>query len=327
MMKSIFKILWIVWTLFGALLIYIVTASDASKSTSSVVSMIISYSPLLGLMLALSSPKAALQFNNWLHKNYRSKSYLVGLFTILFAIPGLFSNNFDPYHTIIFAVIVFAMFGVMQQNKAEVFKLNWSDVALWILLWIPFDLRWYDAMQPNLDYSWWSTAISVIAIIGWVAYRGADIGYNLVPKIKDFGIAIFAMLMIFVAVIVPGIATGFLSFGLPESYDIPKLTAHFIGLFLTVALPEELFFRGILLRGLEKVSSKRWVPMVVSSLAFGLMHWNNLNDLPMQLTYISLATIAGLGYGWAYKKSGNNLLAAILAHTLVDWIWKLFLSA
>ena len=65
--------------------------------------------------------------------------------------------------------------------------------------------------------------------------------------------------------------------------------------------------------------------MAVSSLAFGLMHWNNISGLDMQITYVFLATLAGLGYGWAYKKSGNNLLAAILTHTLVDWIWKLFL--
>jgi membrane protease YdiL (CAAX protease family) len=127
-------------------------------------------------------------------------------------------------------------------------------------------------------------------------------------------------------VIPPGLLTGFLSFSIPESFDIPMLSVHFIGLFLTVALPEELFFRGILLRGLEKVTSKSWVPMVVSSLAFGLMHWNNIDGLAMQITYISLASIAGLGYAWAYKKSGNNLLAAILTHTLVDWIWKLFLA-
>lgn len=72
---------------------------------------------------------------------------------------------------------------------------------------------------------------------------------------------------------------------------------------------------------------KKWIPLVISSLAFGLMHWNNVSTLSTQITYVCLATIAGLGFGWAYRKSGNNLLAAILVHTLVDWIWKLFLAA
>ncbi len=289
--------------------------------------MVLSFSPILGLMLALGSPKALGEFNDWLKEDQKALYYLAGGLSMLFAIPGFLTGNFDPYHTTIFALIVFAVFVVLKQNNAKEFKLNSSDVALWLLLWIPFDLRWYDGMQPNLDYTWWSIAISVIAVIGWVGYRGANIGYNLIPKFKDLIIAILALLMIMALVIPPGLLTGFLSFGMPETYDIPKLTIHFIGLFLTVALPEELFFRGILLRGLEKVSTKKWVPMVVSSLAFGLMHWNNLNDLSMQITYVSLATIAGLGYAWAYKKSGNNLFAAILAHTLVDWVWKLFLAA
>jgi membrane protease YdiL (CAAX protease family) len=326
-MKTKFISLWILWTLLGALLMYGVSPSDSKNSILTIVARVLSFSPLLGLMLALGSPKASGEFYDWLKEDQKALYYLVSGLSILFAIPGLLTGNFDPYHTTIFAFIVFAVFGVLKKNSDKEFKLNWSDMALWLLLWIPFDLRWYDGMQPNLDYTWWSITISVIAVIGWVGYRGADIGYNLIPKFKDIIIAILALLLIMALVIPPGLLTGFLSFGMPETYDIPKLAIHFIGLFLTVALPEELFFRGILLRGLEKVSSKKWVPMVVSSLAFGLMHWNNLNDLSMQITYVSLATIAGLGYGWAYKRSGNNLFAAILAHTLVDWVWKLFLAS
>jgi membrane protease YdiL (CAAX protease family) len=326
-MKTKLITLWTIWSLLGAMLIYAVVSSDSKNEPLTMIAMILSFSPLMGLMLALGSIKASDQFRYWLRKDENSIYYLVSGLSLLFAIPGLLTGNFDPYHTTIFAFIVFAVFGLLKKAKEEEFKLNWSDLAIWIILWIPFDLRWYNGMQPNLDYTWWSIAISLIAIIGWYGYRGADIGFNLVPKFKDLIIALIALFMIMAIVIPPGVVTGFLTFGIPETYDIPKLTVHFIGLFLTVALPEELFFRGILLRGLEKVSSKKWIPMVVSSLAFGLMHWNNLNDLPMQITYVSLATIAGLGYAWAYKKSGNNLFAAILAHTLVDWVWKLFLSA
>ncbi len=326
-MKTKFITLWILWSLLGALLIYGVSSSDSDKNMLTLVALVLSFSPLLGLMLALGSPKAAEQFNNWIKENQNALYYIAGGLTILFAIPGLLTGNFDPYHTIIFGFITLAVFGVMKQNRAEEFKFNWSDVAIWLLLWIPFDLRWYDGMQENLDYTWWSMAISVTAVIGWYGYRNANIGYNLVPKFKDLTIAVLSLIMIMAVVIPPGLATGFLTFSIPESYDIPKLSAHFIGLFLTVALPEELFFRGLLLRGLEKVSSKKWIPMAVSSLAFGLMHWNNVNDLSMQITYVSLATIAGLGYGWAYRKSGNNLFAAILTHTLVDWVWKLFLAS
>ena len=326
-MKKKLFLLWTIWSALGALLLYVAASSVSKNGVIATITMVISLAPLLGLLLALGSVKAAGQFNNWLRKNKNSHYILGGGITFLFALQGLFSGNFDPYNTVIFASIVIVVFGLLRQNNEKEFRLNWSDLAIWLILWIPFDLRWYMGMQPNLDYSWWSVAISVIAIIGWYGYRGANIGFNLVPTFKDLHVALSALIMIMIVVVPLGIATNFLSFSIPESFDIPKLLAHFIGLFLTVALPEELFFRGILLRGLDKVFSKKWVPMIISSLAFGLMHWNNVDTLSMQITYISLATIAGLGYGWAYQKSGNNLFAAILAHTLVDWAWKLLLAA
>jgi len=326
-MKTKFAPLWLIWTILGALFVYVAVGSDSKNDIFTTIAMIVSLAPLMGIMLTMGSVKAFDQFKNWIDYDQNSQYYIAGVLSILFSIPGLLTGNFDPYHTIIFGFITLAVFGVMKQNRAEEFKFNWSDLAIWLLLWIPFDLRWYDGMQANLDYTWWSQAISVVAIIGWYAYRGANIGFNLAPKFKDIIIAVSALFLILAAVIVPGIATDFLIFSIPETYDIPKLAVYFIGLFLTVALPEELFFRGILLRGLDRVFSKKWIPMVISSLAFGLMHWNNINDLSMQITYISLATIAGLGYGWAFRKSGNNLFAAILAHTLVDWVWKLFLHS
>jgi len=324
-MKNRFFILFTIWTLLGAALIYAVAGADSNSSITSIVAMVVSVAPLFGLMFSLGSLKASQQFNAWLQKDKNSTFYIAGGIALLYALPGLILGTFNPYYTIIFTVILFAVFGTLKQLKNKIFVLSWTDIALWIVLWIPFDLRWYNEMQPNLDYTWWSIAISVIAIIGWYGYRTADIGFNLVPKLKDLYIAVLALLLIMLVVVPPGLLSGFLTFAIPETYDIPKLAAHFVGLFLTVALPEELFFRGILMRGLEKVSSKKWIPMVVSSLAFGLMHWNNVSGLSMQITYISLAAVAGFGYAWAYKKSGNNLLAAILVHTLVDWIWKLFL--
>lgn len=326
MQKRIF-ILWLIWTLLGAGLIYGIAASDSKNTMISIAAMVLSVSPLLGMMLALGSPKASAQFNNWLRADKNSIFYVSGGITFLFALPGLLTIRFNPYTTAIFAFLVLGILNSLKKLESDSFALTWTDVVLWILLWIPFDLRWSMELHPMLDYTWWSIVISVIAVIGWRGYRKAEIGINLVPRFKDLYIALLALLMIMAVVVPPGILTGFLKFKIPETFPVAKLAAHFIGLFLTVALPEELFFRGLLLRGLEKVSQKKLVPMVVSSLAFGLMHWNNISGLTMQITYVSLASIAGFGYAWAYKKSGNNLLAAVLTHTLVDWVWKLILAA
>jgi len=72
------------------------------------------------------------------------------------------------------------------------------------------------------------------------------------------------------------------------------------------------------------VTQKLWLSVLLSSLFFGVFHWNNVDTL-QQLAYCSLATIAGFFYARAYLRSGNNLLAAALTHSAVDWIWQLFL--
>jgi len=327
-MKKRFLILWTIWTLVGVALIYGISISDSRNSLATVIANVLSLSPLFGILFALSSFKASQQFNDWLQKEKKSQIYVAGGISFLFILPGLVTYKFDPYYSAIFAAVVFTVFGTLKQISNQEYSLTWTDFALWILLWIPFDLRWYMGILPatNDTYTWWSIAISVVGIIGWAGYRRADIGFNFVPRLKDLRTALLSFGLIMVFVVPPGLLTGFLTFHIPSSYNIPKLIIHFVGLFLTVALPEELFFRGILLRGLDKIYSKRWIPLVVSSLAFGLMHWNNVSTLSTQITYVCLAAVAGLGYGWAYRKSGNNLLAAILVHTLVDWTWKLFLA-
>ena len=325
-MKTKFFTLWLIWSLLGAALIYGVYASDPKNTVIMIIAMIVGVAPLLGILLTLGSPKAFEFFKGWLQKDKNSIYYTAGGITLLFVFPGILTNSFNPYYATIVAFVVFAVFGSLKQIKSETHLFGWIDIALWILLWIPFDLRWYTDMDSLLGYTWWSVAVSVIAVVGWHGYRNAEIGYRLVPRFKDLYVVLIALAGIMVLVVPLGLITEFLKFTIPTKFDVPKLVAHFIGLFLTVALPEELFFRGLLLRGLEKVISNKWVPMLVSSLAFGLMHWNNVNTLSTQIIYVILASIAGLGYAWAYKKSGNNLLAAILTHTLVDWIWKLLLD-
>mgnify|MGYP005625754989 FL=1 len=166
-MKNIFFILFVVWTLLGAALIYGVSVSESNDSILSLAANVISISPLFGLMLALGSLKASNQFNNWLNEDKNSLYYLAGGITFLFALPGLITGTFNPYYTVIFSLIVFMVFGVLKQAKDESFRLNWSDIAVWIVLWILFDLRWYMEILPAVDsisYTWWSIAVSVIAI-------------------------------------------------------------------------------------------------------------------------------------------------------------------
>ncbi len=329
-MRSKFYRLFALWTSLAAILMYFAIKNLTAVNLLAALAVVIGLSPAIGLLLTLSSDGAMNYFKSLLKNKKNALYHTAGALSILFVLPALLTKSFNPYFAAIFFITTLGIFGSLKQLKSVKYRLSWMDLIIWLLLWIPFDLRWTMELLPAVDtvsYTWWSIVISLLAVIAWVGFREADIGYRLAPDGKDVLVALTALALIMVLVIPPGLLSGFLTFAIPDSFKITKHTAHFIGLFLTVALPEELFFRGILLKGLYELFTTKWIALLISSLAFGLMHWNNVDSLSLKIIYVSLASVAGVGYGWAFQKSGNKLFAPILTHTLVDWIWKLLLSA
>lgn len=92
--------------------------------------------------------------------------------------------------------------------------------------------------------------------------------------------------------------------------------------FLT-ALPEEAVFRHVVQGGLEawlgRTEQARWTAMVAAGALFGVSH------LAGGWTYVALATLAGIGYGWIYAVSGS-FWAAVLAHTGLNLLHLLLFS-
>ncbi|MBU9320240.1 CPBP family intramembrane glutamic endopeptidase [Burkholderia gladioli] len=85
---------------------------------------------------------------------------------------------------------------------------------------------------------------------------------------------------------------------------------------LIVALAEEAFYRGWVQRGLEialaRVGGGQWLAVLVASLLFAATHASG------GIALIGFATLAGIGYGLAYRFGG--LRAAWLAHAGFDLI-------
>lgn len=92
----------------------------------------------------------------------------------------------------------------------------------------------------------------------------------------------------------------------------------FCNLLLT-CVAEEGFFRGLLQRPLYQWLSQRgfsdnqaaWCAIVVVSILFGLAH------LAGGFAYALVATVASVGYGWAYQRSGR-IEVAIVAHAALN---------
>ena len=321
-------LLWLALTVVGAGLTVVLMMSEGDASALTPVgwaAVIIGFAPLIGAQLALGVPSAARKVQAWLQATRWPLLHTAGGVTVLWLMVRVLSGEFDPYATVIVAFGLAAALGALRQIQRGRRGLTWVDAAVWMLLWIPFDLRWiYDL---GGDYNWWAIAISVLGVIGWYGMRDLpEFGYRLVPNLRDIVVAVVAT-AVFAAIIIPiGLAIDFLSWPPSQPPQLIPALLMAAGIFLTVAIPEELFFRGILQHGLDQMYQRRWLTLLAASFLFGLMHWNNAGELTEKVAYVALATVAGVFYGLAYRRSGNNILAAALAHTLVDVIWATFLQ-
>lgn len=323
--------IWLLWLPFAVLAVIAFVILDSSSKIPAPtfwIAVLLGLSPLITTQIALGSPKAMEQLHLWtIHSGKPVPIFAIGI-SLVFLLSGLAIGQFEPYAAVIFICGTFTVFGTLSQIKQP--GLTWADGAIWLLIWIPFDLRWSNQLwfgPDGFSYTWWAFAVSVIAILSWGTLRQLPgFGYRLTPRWKDITIALAGLIPIFVIAVPIGVATGFLQYSPPVAIKPLETLAYFIGIFLTIAIPEELFFRAILQTGLESRFKKEWLGWMLASIAFGLMHWNNASTLSEKLIYCSLASVAGFFYGWTYKKSGNNILAPVLTHTLVDLIWKIFLQ-
>ena len=96
----------------------------------------------------------------------------------------------------------------------------------------------------------------------------------------------------------------------------------FVGLSLAIlmftAWPEELLFRGLLQNLLARASKSEMAGWWTASMLFGFSHITNLGFPNWR--YVILASIAGLFYGWTWRKTGS-IFASALVHAGVDATW------
>lgn len=135
------------------------------------------------------------------------------------------------------------------------------------------------------------------------------------------GTAIAIALGTSLVVLASGFAIGYVGWD-PK---FPWFTGiHLIRNFLWTCVLEEAFFRGVVQDGLAscwmfKVGFWSYLPLVLASLLFGITH------MAGGFTIVILASLAGLGYGYAYKKTGR-IEIAILSHFSVNALHFLLLT-
>lgn len=128
------------------------------------------------------------------------------------------------------------------------------------------------------------------------------------------------------AMVVAGVVLA-LAFAMDYVRFDPKWTSLFYpwawsNLFFT-CLPEEALFRGFIQNQLERLFAGLQyggvLAIAIASLVFGLEHYAG------GLTYVLLATVAGMGYGWVYQKTGR-IESSILVHFSVNALHFVFFT-
>jgi uncharacterized protein len=172
-------------------------------------------------------------------------------------------------------------------------RTSWQyDAAILAILTLPFLLNDF-ANIFVLDYRIWLgidyvfvKALPLFLIFRWVR-RGhisyADLGVRSLP----FGrLVIWTIAMTVLGVVLDQVGSRFFTALLPDTRLgwMPTITNPLLdrldlsfGLLL-VGIVEELIFRGLWVSILKRYVSSRIVPVVLSSLIFGLIHWRGVGE-------------------------------------------------
>lgn len=238
----------------------------------------------------------------------------------LFAVPLAFEEI--VLRAGAFALPVALLLLTTSQQKQ---RLNFLLICAVLSTWYSVEFSAFPAMPidpaVNLDCFYVAAILALLyalAASGWLP----QVGFRFNLSLRELGVAVLSLALFAVPAIGIGLFSGFLKLELRPTTLLEALTQAG-GIYLFVALPEEILFRGILLKYLRSTLAISTLPAVLlSAVIFGAAHLNNPPDVGW---YFVLATLAGVAYGWAFLRTGKATLSA-LVHTGVNWIWWMVFS-
>jgi len=195
---------------------------------------------------------------------------------------------------------------------------NWRDALILLTLGLAVDLRWFDVAWPSGLRGLGNLLLvdaGLYAFLGIRRLNGA--GFNFHLRWSDWKTGLRELLFFAPAVLILGIWLGFIH---PHA-NVPgflKAVLTWLGIFVFVAVPEELFFRAWVQNFLERRIGRRGA-LLVASILFGLSHFNK-RSAHFNWRYVMLATIAGIFYGRAWRRD-RRVPASTITHATVDWLW------
>jgi hypothetical protein len=248
--------------------------------------------------------------------------YLVGAVVFLgYLIYGIGTNNFSIGRVAAITALIFVSLALAASAERKA-PGAWQDYVTIAAVWTAVKFspsHWFWPYPGNrLAYVFTVLLCVNVALATFVLVRRfSGVGYNIGwgPR---WTVYIAGSFLAFAAIAIPlGTAMHFVQFAprWSEWKTLPFLT---LAILCFTAWPEEFLFRGLLQNILARSSRNENVGWVVASILFGFSHITNMGFPNWR--YVILASIAGLFYGWTWRKTGS-IFASAIVHALVDAIW------
>jgi uncharacterized protein len=210
--------------------------------------------------------------------------------------------------------------GVPESSPLEQ-KFAWQDGVVLLTIAVVLEVRVFAGAWPyNGLGSMPKLYLADVALYLFLVVRRLEgVGFSFVPQLNDLAVGVREWLLFLPFALGLGFATHFIHF-VPRHPAVGHVLGALLVTFLLTAIPEELFFRGILQNLLEPRIGRMW-SLVVTACLFGLSHFHK--GATFNWRYVILAAIAGIFYGRAWRVR-RHLFASSLTHTLVDVVWGLW---
>jgi membrane protease YdiL (CAAX protease family) len=251
--------------------------------------------------------------------------YLLGTTVILgYLIYAVGTNTFGFTRVAAVAAWIFVPLGLVASAEREA-PGAWQDYLTLAAMWAAVKFSPSHWLWPypggRLAYVF-TVVLSVnVAIATFLlARRLGGVGY-MIGWGHRWWAYIFGSFAIFGTMAIPlGTAMHFIMWA-PRWHDWKSEPLLALAILCFTAWPEELLFRGLLQNMLARSCKNEMAGWWTASMLFGFSHITNMGFPNWR--YVILASIAGLFYGWTWRKT-NSIFASAIVHALVDATWHFF---
>ncbi len=246
---------------------------------------------------------------------------------LAYLIYALGTNTFGILRVGAVAIFVFVPLALAASAERKPAG-TWQDFLLLVGVWaaVKFGPSHFVWPYPGGRLAYVFTVLLAVnvALAAFVLVRRVDgIGYS-IGWGRHWGFFVLGSFIVFACIAIPlGTGIHFIAFA-PQWHAWSSLLWTSLGIFFFTAWPEEFLFRGLLQNILSRASKSDLAGWWTASVLFGFSHITNLGFPNWR--YVVLASIAGIFYGWTWRKTGS-IFASAIVHALVDVSWHFLFRA